>query len=89
MKTSTLPSDEEMDARARAVKAAAEVTNAFWKEQFKKASEHNVQLCEALRLALSWIDNWSPSFTDEEEWDEDSKSIRATLELSYDEEASL
>lgn len=37
---------------------------------------------DALKLAMSWIDNWDPSFTKDVEWAADSVRIRAVLAAS-------
>jgi hypothetical protein len=36
-------------------------------------------LLEALQLVMSWIDNWSPNFSDDEEWIADESKIKATI----------
>lgn len=37
------------------------------------------ELFEALKVAMTWIDNWSPDFTDDPEWPADRDLIRAAL----------
>lgn len=37
------------------------------------------ELLEALKLAMSWISNWSPSFTDDPEWAIDNATIQAAI----------
>lgn len=37
------------------------------------------ELYEALAVAMIWIDNWSPDFTDDPEWPVDRDKIRAAL----------
>ena len=39
-------------------------------------------LADALTRVMSWIDNWSPSFTQDAEWAEDDKAARAVLKRS-------
>jgi|GEM_PF-5924995 len=43
------------------------------------ATEHERGLREALGEVMSWINNWGPVFTDEEEWDETAAMVTAAL----------
>jgi transposase-like protein len=36
-------------------------------------------LLEALNRVMSWIDNWSPEFTNDEEWPQDRDAARAAI----------
>ena len=37
---------------------------------------------DALVVAMTWIDNWSPNFTDEEEWKGDEAILRAAIRFN-------
>ena len=43
------------------------------------ATERERGLREALGEVMSWINNWGPVFTDEEEWDETAAMVTAAL----------
>lgn len=55
-----------------------EVAKANVKFIVKACNSHD-ELLEALKNAMSWIDNWSPAFTEEEEWSDDEEIIRAAI----------
>lgn len=37
------------------------------------------ELLETLERVMSWIENWSPTFTYEDEWDADEEKARAAI----------
>ncbi len=37
------------------------------------------EMLEALIKVMSWVDNWSPEFTEEDEWAEDEIAARAAI----------
>ena len=39
---------------------------------------------DALVRVMTWIDNWSPDFTEDDEWCEDDVKIRNTINLVND-----
>lgn len=47
--------------------------------RIKELEQQRDELLAALELCLSWIDNWSPSFTDDPEWEQDRESIDAAI----------
>lgn len=41
-------------------------------------------LKEALEEVMSWIENWSPRFTDDEEWSDTEEKVRYALAAAED-----
>lgn len=47
--------------------------------QAAPAQPVNQVLVDALKNVMSWIDNWSPSFTEDDEWPADRDAARSAL----------
>lgn len=44
-----------------------------------RACNSHYELLEALKHVMGWIDSWSPSFTEDDEWPEYNDNIRAAI----------
>jgi hypothetical protein len=52
----------------------------FFQEEFDKLVDKNTNLRLALNEVMEWINNWNPSFTEDEEWSNTRNRVKAALE---------
>lgn len=57
----------------------AQETYASMSEEIHHLREGNAELIEALQKVMSWVDNWSPEFTQDQEWIDDEPRIRSVI----------
>jgi hypothetical protein len=48
-------------------------------KEVKQLREQRDELLAALKRVMSWVDNWSPNFTEDEEWPADRDSATAVI----------
>lgn len=58
-------------------------------QEIIKLKDQNRELLAALKLVMSWVENWSPEFTQDDEWAIDASRISAAIAKATQPEQTL